>query len=216
MRALVREAGLPRQPLRVSFPPNCDVHSRDLRWQLYVNSSRLECAISSRSSRPGTTGRRLSAAIPPLVWCNLASNIGVMGRRRGPAVSARRRRSRLRQRQNHFPRAARSVEAQKRIVFDYEDHWLLLANKARTINALECSTEYACRRCSQGLRGPPPPRGAGNRQGQGGWRLPRPAEIPRAMPASPVCSARACPGRPIQEATCCSRATIAKVAKRAA
>jgi hypothetical protein len=50
---------------------------------------RPECANSGHSSRPGKTGRRLAAAIRPLVWCNLAWSIGVMWRRRGnPATKS--------------------------------------------------------------------------------------------------------------------------------
>jgi hypothetical protein len=37
MPALVREAGLPRQPLKVPFPPNCDIHGT-------TSNGRFTCA----------------------------------------------------------------------------------------------------------------------------------------------------------------------------
>ena len=40
MAALAHTPVLPEASREVRYPPNCDVHSGDRRWQLYVGSSR--------------------------------------------------------------------------------------------------------------------------------------------------------------------------------
>src|ERR1700760_951146 len=42
-----------QRDLRRRYPPNCDVHSRDRRWQLYVETGRPLRALSGHLCAPG-------------------------------------------------------------------------------------------------------------------------------------------------------------------